>query len=136
MTTAALAPRLSPDPYLAACPSRQLLARLGEKWAMLIVNDLAPGPKRFGQLARRIEGVSQKMLTQTLRNLERDGLVARTVVCDRPIAVSYALTAMGADLLPIMAAMKTWTQQHVLDVERENRRYDAETASGPVPAEA
>ena len=132
--TATPTPRPLPDPYLAACPSRQLLARLGEKWAMLIVNDLEAGPKRFGQLARRIEGVSQKMLAQTLRNLERDGLVARTVVCDRPIAVSYALTPMGMDLLPIMAAMKAWTQQHFLDVERQNLRYDAETA--PRPAEA
>ncbi len=116
--------RPSPDPYIAACPSRHLLARLGEKWAILAINDLADGPKRFGHLLRRIEGISQKMLTQTLRNLERDGLVVRTVVSDRPIQVSYSLTPMGCDLLPVVAAMKTWTQRHYLAVEGHHRLYD------------
>lgn len=117
--------RPSPDPYSAACPSRQLLSRLGEKWAILVINDLADGPKRFGHLRRRLEGVSQKMLTQTLRHLERDGLVHRQVVCDRPIEVSYALTTIGADLLPVVAALKTWTQRHYVAIEDHNRRHDA-----------
>jgi DNA-binding HxlR family transcriptional regulator len=116
----------SPDPYIAACPSRRLLARLGEKWAILAINDLADGPKRFGHLLRRLEGVSQKMLTQTLRNLERDGIVDRKVVSDRPIQVSYGLTPMGEDLLPVVAAMKTWTQRHYLAVEQHQRLYDGE----------
>jgi DNA-binding HxlR family transcriptional regulator len=119
-------PQPLPDPYIAACPSRRLLARLGEKWAILAINDLADGPKRFGHLRRRIEGVSQKMLTQTLRNLERDGIVDRKVVSDRPIQVSYALTPMGEDLLPVVAAMKTWTQRYYLSVEQHHRLYDGE----------
>ena len=113
-----------PDPYLAACPSRQLLARLGEKWTILIVNDLADGPKRFGHLHRRLEGVSQKMLTQTLRHLERDGLILRQVISDRPIQVSYMLTPMGVDLLPVVAELKAWTQRHYPSVEDSNRLYD------------
>lgn len=127
MTSAGEDQRPLPDPYLAACPSRHLLARLGEKWAILTINDLADGPKRFGHLLRRIEGVSQKMLTQTLRNLERDGIVFRTVVSDRPLQVSYSLTPMGCDLLPVVAAMKAWTQLHYLSVESHHRLYDDAT---------
>ncbi len=117
--------RPAPDPYLAACPSRSVMAQLGEKWALLVLNDLADGPRRFGHLLKRIEGVSQKMLTQTLRNLERDGLVTREVLSDRPIQVAYALTPMGEALLPVAAALKTWVQTHYLAIERHNRRYDA-----------
>ena len=84
--------------------------------------------------ASRLPRAIRSVQRQTLRNLERDGRVARTIVCDRPIAVSYALTPMGADLLPIIAAMKAWTQQHFLEVERQNLRYDAETAPGPPAA--
>lgn len=118
-----------PDPYSAACPSRLLLERLGEKWTILAINDLAEGPRRFGQLRRRIEGVSQKMLTQTLRNLQRDGIVARTVVSSKPLRVSYALTPMGEDLLPIVMELKHWTQRHYRRIEHHHRLYDNE-ASG------
>jgi DNA-binding HxlR family transcriptional regulator len=116
--------RSAPDPYLAACPSRQLLSRLGEKWTLLVLIALEGGPKRFGYLLKRIEGVSQKMLTQTLRNLERDGLVSREVLSDRPIQVAYGLTAMGSELLPVAEALKDWTQTHYLVVERNRTRYD------------
>jgi DNA-binding HxlR family transcriptional regulator len=117
--------RPAPDPYLAICPSRGVMSRLGEKWALLVLIDLANGPKRFGHLRKRIEGVSQKMLTQTLRNLERDGLLMREVLSDRPIQVAYSLTPMGETLLPVAAALKTWVQAHYLAIERQNRRYDA-----------
>jgi DNA-binding HxlR family transcriptional regulator len=118
--------RQAPNPYLADCPSRAVLARLGEKWSMLIVNDLADGPKRFGYLLKRIEGISQKMLTQTLRNLERDGLIDRAMLNDRPIQVAYSLTPAGARLLPIVAALKTWTQANYRAIERNQQRYDSE----------
>ena len=126
------------DVLAEACPTRQVINRIGDRWSLLVLYALERETMRFQQLRRAVDGVSQKMLTQTLRNLERDGLVARTIVCDRPIAVSYALTPMGADLLPIIAAMKAWTQQHFLEVERQNLRYDAETAPGraTVPAGA
>lgn len=115
----------APDPYAAACPSRALLARIGEKWATLIVAELQGGPRRFGALHRRLEGVSQKMLTQTLRNLERDGLLTRTLLSDRPIEVSYALTARGESLAAVVDALKEWARLHYLDVAREQHRYDA-----------
>lgn len=110
------------------CPSRHLLARLGEKWTVLAITDLAGGPVRFGQLLRRLEGVSQKMLTQTLRNLERDGLISRAVVNDRPIQVSYALTPMGQDLLPVVAALTEWTRSHYVLVEAQQQLYDRQQA--------
>lgn len=101
------------------------MARLGEKWTLLVLNALADGPKRFGHLQKRIEGVSQKMLTQTLRNLERDGLVAREVLNDRPIQVAYSLTPTGKDLLPLATALKAWVEAHYLAIEGNNMRYDA-----------
>lgn len=91
---------------------------------MLAINALAEGPRRFGHLRRRIEGVSQKMLTQTLRNLERDGIVARAVLSDKPLQVSYSLTAIGEDLLPVIADMKTWTQRNWPLIEQHHRLYD------------
>ncbi|MFO1496662.1 MAG: helix-turn-helix domain-containing protein [Lysobacterales bacterium] len=115
----------SPDPYLAACPSRALLARVGEKWATLALAELAAGPRRFAELMRRLQGVSQKMLTQTLRNLERDGLISRTLVCDRPIQVRYALTDRGQSLAPVLNALTAWARTHYLDVRRSQQDYDA-----------
>lgn len=106
----------APDPYLAACPSRALLARLGEKWSALALVELEAGPRRFGELQRRLQGVSQKMLTQTLRHLERDGLLQRTLLSDRPIQVSYALTPLGQSLAPILRALKDWVRVHYLQV--------------------
>lgn len=117
-----------PDPYLAACPSRGLLARIGEKWAALALVELDAGPRRFGELLRRLQGVSQKMLTQTLRHLERDGLITRTLVSDRPIQVSYALTDRGRSLAPILFALKEWARLHYLDVENARQASDAVAA--------
>jgi DNA-binding HxlR family transcriptional regulator len=86
------------DAYLATCPSRQLLSALADKWVALVLNALRDGTLRHAELARRIAGVSQKMLTQTLRSLERDGLVARAVTPAVPVRVDYELTALGRDL--------------------------------------
>jgi DNA-binding HxlR family transcriptional regulator len=113
-----------PDALIAQCPSRGLIARLGEKWAMLVVVILSTGPIRFGALRRRIEGISQKMLTQALRALERDGLVERIVVNTRPLAVEYRLTALGADLAPLALQMKLWAETRLLEIEEANKRYD------------
>jgi len=116
----------APDPYLAACPSRGLLARIGEKWAALALAELEAGPRRFGELQRRLQGVSQKMLTQTLRHLERDGLISRTLLSDRPIQVSYALTERGRSLAPILFALKEWARVHYLAVEDARQAHDAQ----------
>lgn len=115
----------APDPYLAACPSRALLARIGEKWAALALVELETGPRRFGELQRRLQGVSQKMLTQTLRHLERDGLISRTLLSDRPIQVSYALTERGRSLAPILFALKEWARLHYLAVQNAREAHDA-----------
>src|SRR4051794_7366196 len=95
------------DAFLAACPTRELLSTLTDKWTALVIAALADGPQRHGELARRIAGVSQKMLTQTLRGLERDGLLTRTMTASMPVRVDYALTPLGYDLFPVMVAIKT-----------------------------
>ncbi|MFF0247036.1 IS30 family transposase [Streptosporangium sandarakinum] len=96
--------RAAYDAYLAACPARELLDTISDKWVSLILNALADGPLRYSDLGRIIAGVSQKMLTQTLRGLKRDGLVSRTVTPSVPVRVDYALTDLGRDLQPVMGS--------------------------------
>lgn len=108
---------IQPDAFLAACPSRDVMARLGEKWAMLVLVALSQGPTRFGVLKTRIEGVSQKMLTQTLRNLERDGFLTRQVFDEMPLRVEYQLTPLGFDIQPLVQAIKTWSEAHLKQIE-------------------
>lgn len=115
----------APDAFAAACPSRGLVARLGEKWALLTIVALAEQPVRFGALKRRMEGISAKMLGQTLRALERDGLVARTVLATRPIAIDYRLTDRGHDLLPLAQSLKRWAEANLAAIEADNDRFDA-----------
>src|SRR5882724_13533119 len=98
------------DAYLATCPSRQLLDRLADKWATLILCALADDEQRYSELSRTIAGVSQKMLTQTLRNLERDGMLIRSITPAVPVRVSYRLTPLGRSLLPIVQSIKDWAE--------------------------
>lgn len=114
-----------PDAFVAICPSRAVIARIGEKWTLLVVVALAGGSRRFGHLRRTIEGISQKMLTQTLRNLERDGLVTRRLYDEMPLRVEYALTDLGRDLLPLARRIKAWAEAHLPAIEGHNRAYDA-----------
>ncbi|MEU4708698.1 helix-turn-helix domain-containing protein [Nocardia salmonicida] len=111
--------------YVAECPARQLLDRIGDKWVSLAINALADGALRYGELGRRLAGVSQKMLTQTLRNLERDGLVTRTVLAEVPVRVEYRLTPLGEELLPVMRTIKGWAEQHMDQVLAARAAYDA-----------
>lgn len=127
------------DAFLAACPSRKLLDRLSNKWVTLILAALGsdgshqlgdncsgePRSMRYSQLSRLLVGVSQKMLTQTLRSLERDGLVTRTVVPTVPVTVSYELTDLGLSLHQMMRALKTWAEMHMDDVLANRATYDA-----------
>lgn len=115
----------APDAFVRVCPSRQVLARIGEKWSLMAVVALAGGPVRFGGLMRRLEGVSQKMLSQTLRNLERDGIVSRAVVDERPLRVDYALTPRGRTLLPLAVELKLWAEANLHPIEADNRAFDA-----------
>jgi DNA-binding HxlR family transcriptional regulator len=113
------------DPYTSACPSRQVIDRIGDRWTVLILGTLADGPRRFTELARHIEGISQKMLTQTLRGLERDGMVSRTVHATVPVRVDYELTELGRTLTGPIAALEAWARDHIGDVITARERYDA-----------
>jgi DNA-binding HxlR family transcriptional regulator len=116
--------RTRPDALVAECPSRAILTRLGEKWALLAIAALVAGPQHFGELRRRVQGVSQKMLTQTLRALERDGLVQRKVLVTRPIRVEYSLTVLGADFARHAIALKTWVEANLQPMKRRQGNYD------------
>ena len=99
------------------CPARHVLDFISDKWTGLIIRELARGTKRHSQLQRSIGGISQKMLTQTLRTLERNGLVERTVYPVVPPMVEYALTPLGFTLVEVLTPVLTWAEQHLPDVE-------------------
>jgi DNA-binding HxlR family transcriptional regulator len=112
------------DVLAAACPTRQVVFRLGEKWTLLVLYALGTGPHRFRGLQRAVEGISQRMLTQTLRNLERDGLVGRTVATTIPPQVTYTLTPLGESLAEAIAQIRTWAYEHIDAVESARADYD------------
>jgi len=113
------------DPYRLDCPSRRLLDRIGDRWTVLVVGALDDGPHRFSVLANRVGGISQKMLTQTLRSLERDGFVTRTVYAEVPPRVEYALTDLGRSLQEPLRALEEWAVAHMDDVVARQERFDA-----------
>ncbi|HEX9042007.1 MAG TPA: helix-turn-helix domain-containing protein [Trebonia sp.] len=117
------------DAFLAACPSRQVLDRISDKWVTLVLVALADGALRYRDLCRVISGVSQKMLTQTLRTLERDGLVSRTLTPAVPARVDYALTPLGESLMPAVNAVKTWAEEHIGEIEASRASYAGRTAA-------
>ncbi|GAB3851817.1 helix-turn-helix domain-containing protein [Micromonospora andamanensis] len=118
---------MKPNLYDRNCGSRQVLDRIGDRWSVLVVLTLADGPRRYGELAGRIDGVSQKMLTQTVRALERDGLVTRSVHATVPPRVDYELTDLGRSLLTLLAGLEAWATDHLAEVEAARARYDART---------
>lgn len=107
-----------------ACPLREILDRIGDKWSVLVVLCLSEGTHRFSALRRRIEGLSQRMLTETLRQLERDGIVQRTVYAAVPVRVEYALTELGQTLIAPLAALAAWAEQHRAAIVRARVAYD------------
>ena len=107
----------------------EMLSRIGDKWTLLIVRELGQGPLRFSALKRRLGCISQKMLTATLRNLERDGMVSRTVTPATPPQVEYALTAMGHDLFRPIAALAEWTITHADAIDAARQAYDGQRAA-------
>ena len=127
------------DAFLARCPSRQLLARISDKWVALILaalgndgphrarDDGAPGPRpmRYSELSRRLSGISQKMLTQTLRQMERDGLVVRTVHPVVPPRVEYRLTDLGRTLSEAFCGVWTWAEANLERIETARAAFDA-----------
>lgn len=98
------------------CPSRFVLTRIGDRWTALIVSLLGQRPYRFGELQRTVEGISQKVLTQTLRSMEKDGLVRRDVLSTRPLAVEYSLTDLGRTLVPVVESIVRWAETYAAEV--------------------
>jgi DNA-binding HxlR family transcriptional regulator len=121
------------DAFLAVCPSQKLLDRISDKWVTLVLTALGsgpdctgiPGPLRYSELARTLAGVSSKMLTQTLRSLERDGLIARTATPTVPVTVSYQLTMLGLSLHSMIRGLKGWAESHMDEVLTNRENYPA-----------
>ena len=117
----ALAPGMTADD----CPVRDVLDRLGDAWTLLVVLSLGERAVRFGELRRAVAGISKRMLSVTLRNLERDGLVSRRVIPTTPPQVEYALTEMGRSLAVPTQALTSWAAMHHAPIKAARGRYDA-----------
>jgi DNA-binding HxlR family transcriptional regulator len=120
---------MKPNAYAADCPTRQILDRVGDKWAVLILLLVRGEPMRFNALRRAIEGISQKMLSQVLKSLERDGLIKRRVIATVPVTVEYSITPLGATLSTAVDALRDWAESNLKDVLSAQRRYDAKRNS-------
>ncbi|QCI68044.1 winged helix-turn-helix transcriptional regulator [Phreatobacter stygius] len=113
-----------PNVFDGKCPTRVVLDRVGDKWAVLILLLLASEPLRFNELRRRIDGISQKMLSQTLKSLERDGLVGRKAFATVPVTVEYSITELGRTLYSAVDSLRLWAETHLADVVAAQQRYD------------
>ena len=112
------------NPYSSNCPTRKVLDRVADKWAVLVLGLLVEGPIRFNRLRRAVEGISQKMLSQTLKSLERDGLVSRKAFATVPVTVEYAITPLGRTLATTLDALRVWAETHMEEVTANQQRYD------------
>jgi DNA-binding HxlR family transcriptional regulator len=106
------------------CPVRNVVAQIGDKWSLLILFALVDGPERFNALKSRIQGISQRMLTQTLRDLEREGYVLRTVYPEVPVRVEYALTDMGKEIVKPLYQLVRWADDHHEEIKQARQNYD------------
>jgi DNA-binding HxlR family transcriptional regulator len=111
--------------YASTCPTRLVLDRVADKWAVLILGLLGDGPVRFNQIRRQIEGISQKVLSQTLKSLERDGLVSRRAIPTVPVTVEYSITPLGKTLAVTVDGLRIWAETHIEKVLKAQRQYDA-----------
>jgi DNA-binding HxlR family transcriptional regulator len=118
------------------CEVRQILDRVADKWSLLAIALLEQRTLRFSELQRRIDGISQRMLTVTLRQLERDGLVCRTVYAVVPPRVDYSLTPLGATLHATIQSLVTWTEEHQPEIAAARSAYDARAGAAPELADA
>jgi DNA-binding HxlR family transcriptional regulator len=114
----------SPDAFNRKCGTRVVLDRIGDKWAVLILILLCDKPLRFNELRRRIDGISQKMLSQTLKSLERDGLVSRKIFPTVPVTVEYSATPLGRTLHAAVDGLRLWAESHLGEVQKAQARYD------------
>lgn len=113
------------DVYAKNCPSRMILDRISNKWSMLILNRLREKKVRFNQLRREIDGISQKVLSQTLKNLERDGLIHREAFPTVPVTVEYSITDLGRTLSDTVHVLTHWAEEHFDRVVQAQQAYDA-----------
>ncbi len=113
------------DAYDPACPTRIVLDQIADKWTVLVLGALDEGPVRFNALKRRLAGISQKMLGQTLRNLERNGLVARRVFATVPVTVEYSLTPLGSRLAERVNDLRVWAEKHIGQIVAAQGSFDA-----------
>lgn len=111
------------------CEVRQILDRIADKWSLLVISLLERRTMRFNELRREIDGISQRMLTVTLRHLERDGLVCRTVYAEVPTRVEYCLSPLGRTLLGTIQSLVTWTEEHQYEIARSRQEFDAAQAA-------
>jgi DNA-binding HxlR family transcriptional regulator len=119
--------RIEYDAFIRSCPTNQLLDRISDKWVSLVVSALAQADEasmRYSDLGRKLAGISPKMLTQTLRSLERDGILVRTVTPSVPVRVDYELTPLGTSLAGLLSAVKDWAELHIEEVNEARERYD------------
>jgi DNA-binding HxlR family transcriptional regulator len=116
---------VDPAPELAECGIRDVLERIGDKWTLLVCIELTHGVRRFRELQRAVPGISQRMLTLTVRRLERDGMVQRTVIPSMPVRVEYELSALGRSLSVPISALSEWAAEHRDEIAEARRRWDA-----------
>jgi DNA-binding HxlR family transcriptional regulator len=120
----------------SSCRARTVLGRIGDKWAIYVVDRLGDGPRRFSELHRGIEGITGRMLTVTLRGLERDGILTRTVHATVPPRVDYELTVLGRTLLDTIGQLVAWADAHIAEIEAARADYDARSCPPPCAEEA
>lgn len=112
------------NPYAGTCPTRFVLDRIADKWTVLLLGILAHRPMRFNAILRELDGLSQKMLSQVLKSLERDGLVTRTAYPTVPVSVEYAITPLGQTLTATLEKLRTWAVDNIETVLNAQREYD------------
>lgn len=117
----------------ADCPTRQVLDRIADKWTMLVIVALEHGTLRFSELRRAIHGISQKMLTQTLRGLEREGMVEREIIPTVPVTVRYTLTPLGRSLAEAVGVIRSWAYENMDAIEAARQAYEPGTGAPPTP---
>jgi DNA-binding HxlR family transcriptional regulator len=122
------------NPYSAKCPTRFVLNRIADKWTVLVLALLAGQPMRFNAIRRQIDGLSQKVLSQVLKSLERDGLVTRSVFPTVPVTVEYAITSLGSTLATILHPITVWAEANIGPVLDAQSRYDARMQASGTPA--
>lgn len=129
-------PSAPPGAASASCRVRSALDRIGDKWAIYVVDRLGQGPRRFSELRRGIDGITARMLTVTLRGLERDGILTRTVHAAVPPRVDYELTALGKSLLDTIGQLVAWADAHIDEIEAAQSDYDTRSCPPPCPDDA